>query len=194
MKRHVNPAEAFVVDAGSGNHRLHPDIISIDMFDYEAVDVVCTLDALPFRDGAVDAFVSRSVFEHVPDPAVVLREFQRCTRPGGFGVHMIPFLFPYHASPSDFHRYTHEGHDVLFRGWHTIERTNPSGPVTVALAHTIEALATMLSFNVTRVKSIVYLMLCGLLFPIKFLDAPFVNRRAFLGSAASILSVIRKPS
>jgi hypothetical protein len=37
-------------------------------------------------------------------------------------------------------------------------------------------------------------MLCALLFPIKFLDAPFIDRPAFFGSAASIMSVIRKPT
>jgi ubiquinone/menaquinone biosynthesis C-methylase UbiE len=65
------------------------------MFDYDAVDIVCTLDALPFRDGEVDALVSRSVLEHVAAPSAVLAEFARCTRPGGIGIHMIPFLFPY---------------------------------------------------------------------------------------------------
>jgi hypothetical protein len=32
-----------------------------------------------------------------------------------------------------------------------------------------------------------------LLFPVKFLDALFVDREAFRGSAASILSIVRKP-
>jgi len=193
MRRHVDPASAVVVDAGSGNNRVHPDIICADMFDYDAVDVVCTLDALPFRAGAVDAFVSRSVLEHVPAPAAVLGEFARCTRPGGVGIHMIPFLFPYHASPADYQRFTHEGHDMLFRGWQIIERTNPSGPVSVALLHLIEVLSTILSFNIQRAKPVVYLVLCALLFPIKFLDAPFIDRPAFFGSAGSILSVVRKP-
>ncbi len=194
VRRYVDPSAALVVDAGSGNNRIHPDIISVDMFDYDAVDVVCTLDKLPFHDGAIDALVSRSVLEHVATPGAVVAEFGRCTRPGGIGIHMIPFLFPYHASPADYHRFTHEGHDILFKGWEVIERTNPTGPVTVALLHLIEALSTILSFNTQRAKSAVYLMLCALLFPLKFLDAPFIERPAFLGSAASILSVIRKPT
>ena len=194
VRRYVDPALALVVDGGSGNNRVHPDIISVDMFDYDAVDVVCALDKLPFRDGAVDALVSRSVLEHVAAPGAVLAEFGRCTRPGGIGIHMIPFLFPYHASPTDYHRFTHEGHDILFHGWEIIERTNPTGPVTVALLHLIEVLSTILSFNNQRTKSVAYLMLCALLFPLKFLDAPFIDRAAFLGSAASIISVIRKPT
>ena len=194
VQRHVDPAAALVVDAGSGNHRLHPDIICVDMFDYDEVDVVCMLDALPFRAGAVDAFVSRSVLEHVAAPHAVVAEFHRCTRAGGVGVHVIPFLYPFHASPGDYHRFTHRGHELLFADWVTVERMNPTGPVSVALLHAIEMISTVFSFGFASAKSVVYLGLCGLLFPLKFLDAPFVGRPAFMGCAASILSVIRKPA
>jgi SAM-dependent methyltransferase/uncharacterized protein YbaR (Trm112 family) len=194
IRRHIDPAKAIVIDAGSGNNRVHPEIICADMFDYEAVDVVCRLDALPFRTEGVDAFVSRSVLEHVDAPELVLSEFERCTRPGGIGIHIMPFLFPYHASPTDYHRLTHEGQALLFKGWRTLERTNPTGPVTAMLVLLIEVLSTILSFNLPRVKSVVYLLLCGLLFPVKCLDAPFIDRAAFLGSAASILSVVSKPA
>ena len=38
IRRYVDPASALVVDAGSGNNRLHPEIICVDLFDYDAVD------------------------------------------------------------------------------------------------------------------------------------------------------------
>lgn len=192
VTRRVDPAAGIVIDAGCGNHRLHEDIIGADLFDYDAVDVVCSLGALPFRDNAVAAIVTRSVLEHVPAPHAVVSEFRRCTRAGGLNMHLIPFLFPEHASPDDFHRFTVHGQDVLFAGWDLVERTNPGGPVSAALSHFIDVLATVLSANVTAIKSVVYLALCGLFFPLKFLDAPFVNRGAFLGSSATILSVVRK--
>jgi SAM-dependent methyltransferase len=190
--RHVDPTSALVVDAGSGNHRVHPDMICIDIFDYDAVDLVCTLDALPFRSGALDAVVSRSVLEHVGIPNEVVAEFHRCTRPGGIGIHMIPFMYPFHASPGDYHRFTHRGQELLFKEWTMVERTNPSGPVTVALLLVLETISTLFSANREPLKSIVYLLLCAVLFPLKFLDAPFVGRPAFMGCAASILSVVRK--
>lgn len=194
VTRHVDPSSTIVVDAGCGNNRLHPDIIGVDMFDYDAVDLVCGLEALPFRSGAVDAVVSRSVLEHTPDPAKVVREFHRCTTIGGIGIHMIPFLFPAHASPVDYHRFTPEGHDVLFKCWERVSRTNPTGPVTVLLLHVIEVLSTILGMGVARLKSLAYLFLCGVTFPLKFLDVIFVNRPAFMASAASVLSVVRKTS
>jgi SAM-dependent methyltransferase len=194
VSRYVDPSRELVVDAGSGNHRIHADIICADMFDYDVVDVVCSLDALPFRAASIGAFVSRSVIEHVPAPSTVVDEFDRCTRPGGYSIHMIPFLFPFHASPADYHRFTHEGQRILFSRWQHVETMNPTGPVTVALVVLLEAMATILSFNRPGPKSVIYLMLCGVLFPLKFLDAPFVDRRAFLGCAATILSVVRKPA
>jgi len=105
---------------------------------------------------------------------------------------MIPFVFPEHASPSDFHRFTTHGHDVLFDRWELLHRTNPGGPVSAALLHFVEVASTVLSANVAPVKSVVYLALCAIVFPVKFLDAPFVNRPAFTASSASILSVVRK--
>jgi hypothetical protein len=60
-----------------------------------------------------------------------------------------------------------------------IDTTNPTGPVTTALV-LLEAIATILSFNRPG--------------PITFLDAPLVGRRALVGCAATIVSVLGKPS
>ncbi len=141
-----------------------------------------------------DAVVSRSVLEHIPDPADVVREFHRCTKIGGIGIHMMPFLFPVHASPVDYHRFTPAGHDILFKCWDCVSRTNPTGPVTVLLLHVIEVLSTILGLGIARLRSLAYLFLCGVTFPLKFLDVIFVNRPAFMSSAASVLSVVRKTS
>jgi SAM-dependent methyltransferase len=193
VRRYLDPRRQLVVDVGCGNRRLDPDVIGIDLFDYDAVDVVCDLTALPFKPGSVDAFVSRSVLEHVRDPAAAVRHLLRCTRPGGLGVHLIPFLFPFHASPHDYQRYTHKGHEVLFAGYELVEQRNATGPVTLFLLMTIELLSVLFSFGLPRLKALSYLLFCGLLFPLKYLDVVFVNRRCFLTMAPTIVSVLRKP-
>jgi SAM-dependent methyltransferase len=192
VRRHVNPDTQVVVDVGCGNHRIDEDVIGLDLVDYEAVDIVCDLRTLPFRPDSVDAFVSRGLLEHVPDPARVVAELARCTRPGGKGLHLIPFLFPFHASPHDFHRYTHKGLQLLFADWTIVDQTNPTGPVTLWLIATIELLSVLLSFGSERLRPYVYLLLCGVLFPLKFLDAPFVNRQSLLTLAPTIATVVRK--
>ena len=46
--------------------------------------------ALPFAEGGLDAVVSASVLEYVPDPAAVLAECARVLRPGGVLVCTVP--------------------------------------------------------------------------------------------------------
>lgn len=192
LLRRLNPAEQIVIDAGCGNHRLDEHVIGMDFFDYEAVDIVCNLDALPFKDNSVDAFVSRGVLEHLPYPARAVNNFHQCTRPDGLGMHLVPFLFPFHASPHDFQRYTHKGLEVLFERWEIVEQFNATGPVTLGLVNTIEFMSIVFSLGWPPAKAYLYLGLCVLLFPLKFLDAPFINRKSFLTLAPTIFTVLRK--
>lgn len=193
IRRHVDPSQELVVDIGSGNHRVDEDIICIDLFGYEQVDIVCDLGKLPFKTGSVGAFTSHSVLEHVPKLPALADQLARCTRPGGLGLHLIPFLYPYHASPGDFTRLTHTGAAGLFPGWDLIDQSNATGPVTYFLLGILEFLTIVLSFGSARVRGPLYLLLCVLTFPIKFLDAPFIGRKAFLAMAPTILTVMRKP-
>lgn len=192
VRKFFDPESQIVVDLGCGNHRIDENIIGLDLFDYAAVDVVCDLNNLPFKPDSVDGFISRSVLEHVQDPASIVRQSHAKTKPGGFGIHLIPFLFPFHASPYDYQRFTQEGQKILFREWQMVEQTNPTGPITLGLLCLIEFLSIVLSLGNPKIKGYIYLLLCAGLFPIKYLDAPFVNRKSFLPMAPSILAVVRK--
>src|SRR5579875_523654 len=193
IRNHCEPAAQLIVDLGSGNNRVDDNIITLDSVDYESVDIVADLGALPFKSESIDGFASRSVLEHVSRLDSAVKEIGRCTRSGGIGIHLIPFLFPYHASPHDYQRLTHVGAATLFPGWRLLEQRNVTGPVTLFAACLTEFLAILLSFGRPRLKSIAYLAACLLLFPLKFLDAPFVGRRAFLSLAPTILTVVQKP-
>jgi hypothetical protein len=133
------------------------------------------------------------VLEHVPDAEAVVDGFLRCTRPGGIGMHQVPFLFPFHASPHDYRRFTHMGLRQLFAQWKTVELVNASGPVTLALLAMIEFLSTLVSFGQPGPKAVAYLLLCALLFPLKILDAPFIGRASMLAMAPSIFVHVSKP-
>ena len=193
LRRQLDCSSHLVVDAGCGVHRCDENALGLDLYDYPAVDVVCDLYALPFRVGSLDAIVTRSVLEHVTDPEAVVQGFLRSTRVGGFGMHQVPFLFPFHASPHDYRRFTHMGLRQLFGKWRMVEQVNSGGPVTLALTSTIELLATLFSFGQPGLKGALYLLLCGLLFPLKFLDAPFIGRKAMLPMAPSIFVHVVKP-
>jgi hypothetical protein len=128
----------------------------------------------------------------VPEPVAIVRQLYGKTRPGGYGIHLIPFLFPFHASPYDYMRFTHAGQKILFREWQMVEQTNPTGPITLGLLCLIEFLSIVLSLGNPKIKGYIYLLLCAGLFPLKYLDVLFVNRKSFFAMAPSILAVVRK--
>lgn len=192
IRRHLDPRDQIVVDVGSGNNRIDENILALDSTDYDAVDIVADINALPFRDGSIDALCNRSVLEHIPEPLRAVAELARCTRPGGLGIHVIPFLFPYHASPHDYSRFTHTGAAALFRGWDLVDQHNTTGPITLFLVCLLEFLSSLLSLGHQQIKAFLYLVLCLMVFPLKILDAPFIGRPAFLGLAPTILTIVRK--
>lgn len=70
------------------------------------VDILASADALPLDDASIDATVLTQVLEHVPDPAVVLREMARVLRPSGGIFLTVPFVWELHELPFDFWRFT----------------------------------------------------------------------------------------
>src|SRR5262249_5018487 len=154
LAEHVDPAKNLVVDVGAGARRVHPDIITLDLFDYDTVDIVCSLDQLPFAPNSIDGFVSLSVIEHLPDPFAMVESLYRASRADAIGIHHVPFLYHFHESPRDFMRFTHMGLMLLFKDWKTVRIFNTSGPVSLALSLGIEIAASLLSFGDGRVKEL----------------------------------------
>lgn len=189
---HVDPATKLVVDLGAGAQRIHPDIITLDLFDYDTVDIVCSLDRLPFAPNSIDGFTSFSVIEHLADPFAMAESLHRASRVGGIGIHHVPFLYHFHELPRDFMRFTHMGLRLLFKKWKTVRLFNTSGPVSLMLSLGIEIVASLLSFGNGRAKEFLYLFLCGLTFPIKFLDWPFYDRPTVFSYAPNLCIVVEK--
>lgn len=190
----VNPEKELVVDLGSGNRKGSPHFISLDFMDFEEIDIVADMSALPFRPGGVDVFTSEGVLEHVADIGAVAQEIARATKVGGRGIHLIPFMYPYHASPYDFQRYTSEGVKRLFGPWQLEEQFASAGPFTLFNVMLLELLSILLSFGNRKLKGLIYLGLCPLVVPLKFLDIFFVRRPAILALAPNIVTHLRKPS
>jgi SAM-dependent methyltransferase len=69
-------------------------------------DVQTDASRLPFRDESFDAVICAELLEHVPDPVGVMQEAYRVLRIGGVLLMTVPFLFPIHADPHDYCRYT----------------------------------------------------------------------------------------
>lgn len=75
------------------------------------------LDAMnmSLSNNSVDNFVSVAMLEHIPNPRKVISEIHRTLKPGGKLLIVVPFMFPFHAAPSDFFRFTDKGLAVMLK-------------------------------------------------------------------------------
>ena len=166
----LDSAAGMVLNLGSGNSPKRDGIVNLDMMDYENVDIVCDIHALPFKDNSIDAVMSLAVLEHVQDPVAVLKEVYRVLKPGGRVFSVIPFMQPFHASPHDYQRYTLPGIDFLHRDFLKIESGAFSGPVSGALWVLQECLASIFSLGIANIRNFLTILLMCLTWPIKFID------------------------
>jgi SAM-dependent methyltransferase len=112
------PSGAKVLDVGAGScpYRRHfasceyytQDFIALqpdqlrDKQGYGRIDYVCDATNIPVAGGEFDVVLCTEVLEHVPEPALVVRELGRILRPGGkllltaplgSGLHQVPFHY-----------------------------------------------------------------------------------------------------
>jgi SAM-dependent methyltransferase len=132
-RRYLN-TDMVVFDIGCGSKPLAPDLagrvkahIGVDLDDgfytTEAVDRIGSAYDVPATDGEADALISSQVLEHLERPMEALRESHRILKPGGIMLLAFPFLYPLHATPRDFFRYSEFGiRDMLHRtGFEIVE-------------------------------------------------------------------------
>lgn len=102
--------------------------IGVDIVDgfYDAghIDLVGSAYDVPAPDGAADAIISSQVFEHLERPVDALKEAARLLHAGGLLFTSFPFLYPIHAMPHDYMRYTQYYFDSLLaqHGFEIVER------------------------------------------------------------------------
>jgi len=163
---------SIMIDIGSGNNRVHPMVTNIDILPYEEVDIVADACALPIESGCVDAIVSETALEHIPNSDTALKECSRVLRSGGRIFIVVPFMQPMHAAPMDFKRWTVRGlsEDLDLVGIEVISSGIAAGPASGFAWVLAEFIATILSFGSRRVKGAISLPIQAICSPIKWLD------------------------
>jgi len=86
------------------------------------------LDAsnMDLPDESVDGFLCESMLEHVADPQIVVAEIRRVLRPRGKLLILTPWMYPFHAAPDDFMRFSAPALARLLDGF-KIVRSDPLG-------------------------------------------------------------------
>ncbi|MDO8733460.1 MAG: methyltransferase domain-containing protein [Actinomycetota bacterium] len=171
LRKQMTPS-MLAVDVGSGNTRLMDGIVNVDLMPYPNVDVVTSVDGLPFADDSIDLLFSIAVLEHVPDPHAAIAELVRVLKPGGQAYVFVPFIQGFHAAPYDFQRFTRPGLERALNAL-TIVRTESFGPTSGLVWVLGEWLSIPLSLGIAPLQRWLALILMTLLSPLKFLDLLF---------------------
>ncbi len=76
---------------------------------------------IPLRGQSVDCILCTEVLEHLPRPERCVDEMHRLLRDGGLVLASVPFLYPVHADPYDYQRFTEDGLRELFKRFKAVE-------------------------------------------------------------------------
>ena len=118
-----------ILDVGSGNTTLVDNrIVHMDIFRYEAIDLIADASHLPFADRSFDAVFCDAVLEHVKNPFQVVGEFSRVLKEEGYVSAGVPFLFPYHDVPDHYFNFSSSGIKSLFKDYQPIQTGVYLGP------------------------------------------------------------------
>lgn len=135
IERELAPVLPFlkgrVLNAGCGNRDISAYLKQHHATDVENCDIqssipdaiICDLTSVPKEAARYDAILCNAVLEHVPNPIAVMQEFHRLLKDDGNLIISVPFLQPYHHSPTDFRRFTIEGlHQLSSQTGFTIKK------------------------------------------------------------------------
>lgn len=185
--------EDIIINIGSGPKRFkqRDDIINIDFFPFDEVDIVTDAMNIPLKSNTVDLIINTAFLEHVVDPMAVVKEMKRLVKPKGTVFCFLPFMLPYHAAPNDYYRWTLSGARELFSCFDNIKIENVQGPMSAFLWIFIEFVSILFSFRSKTVHDILFLFLMVLLSPLKYADSvlrKFPNAEKIAGGFCIIAS------
>lgn len=163
----------IIINLGSGIKRLHPEIINLDIFPFNNVDLVTDATKLPIRDNSVDMIITESTLEHIPDADRAIKEICRVVKTGGYVFISIPFVFPFHASPNDYMRLTAEGIKNKFRVFEPLKIGSRGGPGSALVTFLMYFLALPLSLISISLYHLASYFVMLILTPLRLLDLIF---------------------
>ena len=165
--------EKLIVNVGSGITKVHPAVINLDIFPFKNVDIVADAARLPFKDNSLHMLISESTLEHARNAEEVIREMRRVVRPGGFIYISIPFVMPFHASPNDFMRLTHEGLKQRFHDFTPQKIGALGGPASAFVTFLMYFLALPFSLISEAAYNLATYFFMVILSPLRIFDLLF---------------------
>jgi SAM-dependent methyltransferase len=174
------PPQAVIFDIGSkevrgayafGSPPRDAKVVCVDIEEGPGVDLVADAHDLHMvADGSVDCVTSVSVLEHVRNPQKVMQEIYRILKPGGVIYINVPFIFPFHADPYDFYRFSDKGIMILCEQFECLDSGFNRGPASTMHHLLVHFMAMLFCFNNKSLYGINVDLFKWLFFWIKYLD------------------------
>ncbi len=98
-------------------------VTTCDIVDEKEPDILGDLCTLDLGEEVYDIIVCSEVIEHLHSPHLAVDNMHRALKKGGKLIVTIPFMFPIHADPYDFVRYTKTGLKNLLKMFDSVEVT-----------------------------------------------------------------------
>lgn len=181
-----------VLDAGSGSYGRYKHLFSseatvrLDIENGPNVDVVGSVEKMPFGDNEFDSIFSTQVLEHVKQPTMAVSEMYRVLKSGGFVLVTVPQWNELHEEPNDFWRYTRFGLQSMFEGegFKTVECEQVGGFFASSAKMRMRYLVdrfNLYNFVGARGVSYIFRMWGGIAIWLDALDTSVANRKHTIG-------------
>ena len=181
-----------IVELGSGSRRLRDDVINVDLFAFDPVDLTADIAQLPFRSDAVDFIILDTVLEHVPEPHRIIAEIFRVLKPGGKVISVTPFIFPYHGYPKHYFNFSADGLDFLFGAFPERAVETNMGPTSALVNLVAEYFAVAFSGENKLLYTVVKGLALAPIFFFKYIDRLWQSSRRSTRIANHLCIIARK--
>jgi len=157
LEQHAKCLQGLVVDVGGKRENkrgaFQPEDanawVYLNLAGDTGPNAIADAHVLPIRDSVARFCVCTETIEHLREPYRCIQECHRLLETGGALILSVPFLYPIHADPYDFQRYTREGLSQLLRDFSSVEIT-PMGGAWGVIGMMLEFAAVRLKFRPLR--------------------------------------------
>jgi SAM-dependent methyltransferase len=101
-----SPYEELIMASGKVREYIKLDFASSDYHQGYELDLTWDGKTIPLSGQSIDTVFMTEVLEYVYKPGELLREVRRVLKPGGKLFLTVPFSWPMHELPFDYHRFT----------------------------------------------------------------------------------------